>query len=237
MDMNKLLAAAAVAVLFAGTNLAIAQSGGSGSPTGSSGAGGAGAPGAGSGGAASQRGSSGPSPAGGSAAQGKDDAGTPGAGVKPKGQRTGQSGTQPGERSGSSDTQKGEHAGSSETQESEATSSSDTKKGERAGSSSKDSAQAPDRDKSSGGSANVTAEQRTRIKQSIVKQGNAPKVDVDFEVSVGTAVPRSVKLVTVPSAVIEIHPAWRGYEYFMTEDDEIVIVDPKTMRIVAVIDD
>ena len=32
----------------------------------------------------------------------------------------------------------------------------------------------------------------------------------------------------------EIHPAWRGYSYFIV-DDEIIIVEPSTFRIVAVL--
>ena len=57
---------------------------------------------------------------------------------------------------------------------------------------------------------------------------------LNFNISVGTAVPRSVHLVTVPSTIVEIHPAWRGYLYFVV-NDEIIIVEPGTLRIVAVI--
>ncbi|MDC7987301.1 DUF1236 domain-containing protein, partial [Rhodoplanes sp. TEM] len=84
-------------------------------------------------------------------------------------------------------------------------------------------------------SADLTTEQRTRIRQTIVKEGNAPRVNnVNFSLSIGTAVPRSVRLARVPSTVVEIYPAWRAYEYFMV-GDQIVIVDPNTMHIVAVL--
>ena len=87
----------------------------------------------------------------------------------------------------------------------------------------------------SGSSTNLTSEQRTRIHQTIVRQGNTPRVsNVNFSVSVGTTVPRSVRLVSVPSTIVETYPAWRGYEYFMV-GDQVVIVDPDTMQIVAVI--
>jgi len=46
--------------------------------------------------------------------------------------------------------------------------------------------------------------------------------------------PDSVRLVAVPAPIVEIQPAWRGYEYFMV-GDQIVIVDPDTMQIVAII--
>ena len=84
---------------------------------------------------------------------------------------------------------------------------------------------------------NLSTEQRTRIKEVIVKDRNAPRVtNVDFSLSVGTRVPRNkVKFVAVPSTIIEIQPAWRGYEYFMV-GDQIVIVNPRTLEIVAIIE-
>ena len=58
---------------------------------------------------------------------------------------------------------------------------------------------------------------------------------VDFDVRVGVVVPREkVKFVAVPSSIVGIQPAWRGFEYFLV-GNEIVIVDPATLRIVAVI--
>jgi hypothetical protein len=41
-------------------------------------------------------------------------------------------------------------------------------------------------------------------------------------------------VVAIPEVIVEIHPAWRVL-YFVYED-EIVIVDPNTYRIVAVIE-
>jgi hypothetical protein len=84
--------------------------------------------------------------------------------------------------------------------------------------------------------ANITPENRTRIHDVFVKEHSAPRVEhVDFGLSVGTAVPRSVRIVAVPETIIELQPTWRGYEYFLV-GDQIVIVDPRTMEIVAVLD-
>jgi hypothetical protein len=48
-----------------------------------------------------------------------------------------------------------------------------------------------------------------------VKERSAPRVDhVDFSLSVGTAVPPTLRIVVVPKTIIEIQPSWRGYEYF-----------------------
>jgi hypothetical protein len=38
----------------------------------------------------------------------------------------------------------------------------------------------------------------------------------------------------VPRTIIEIEPAWRGFDYFLVGDD-IVVVNPRTLEIVAVI--
>jgi hypothetical protein len=86
-----------------------------------------------------------------------------------------------------------------------------------------------------GSHANISTEQCTRIRQAIVKESNAPRVtNVNFTVSVGTVVPRTVRLAPIPVTVIEVMPAWRGYEYFLVGDD-IIVVEPGTLRIVAVI--
>jgi Protein of unknown function (DUF1236) len=85
-------------------------------------------------------------------------------------------------------------------------------------------------------SVNIAPEKRTQIHQVFIKERSAPRVDrVDFDLSVGTAVPRSVRFIPVPNTIIAIEPTWRGYDYFMV-GDQIVIVDPRSMEIVAIID-
>jgi uncharacterized protein DUF1236 len=86
-----------------------------------------------------------------------------------------------------------------------------------------------------GGAVNLSTEQRTRIHEIIIGERAAPRVNgVDFALRVGTPVPRSVRLVEVPRTIVEIEPRWRGFEYFLV-GDEIVIVDPRNMEIVAVL--
>jgi hypothetical protein len=83
---------------------------------------------------------------------------------------------------------------------------------------------------------NLTSEQRTRIHEVITMERSAPRVtSVNFDVRVGTRVPRTVRFAPLPATVIEIAPVWRGYEYFLVRD-EIIVVDPRTMEIVAVIE-
>jgi len=54
-------------------------------------------------------------------------------------------------------------------------------------------------------------------------------------VTAGTIVPRgSVEIVTVPEALVEIEPEWRGFLCFVYLE-EIVLIDPGDMTIVAVV--
>jgi hypothetical protein len=86
------------------------------------------------------------------------------------------------------------------------------------------------------GAVNLSPEQRTRLHGVFVGERNAPRLDdVDFDLAVGRPVPRSVHFVPVPQAVFDIEPAWRGYDYFMV-GDQIVIVDPRSMEIVAILE-
>jgi len=85
-----------------------------------------------------------------------------------------------------------------------------------------------------GGSAALSSEQQTRIREAVFTDSNVPRVDnVNFSVRVGTIVPTTVRVVEVPETLIAIHPEWRGHEYFVVRDD-IVIVD-HSHRIVTVV--
>jgi hypothetical protein len=52
-------------------------------------------------------------------------------------------------------------------------------------------------------------------------------------IAVGIAVPPTVHVAEVPEVIVDIHPEWRSYYYFVM-GDEIIIVD-RNHRIVAVI--
>ena len=81
----------------------------------------------------------------------------------------------------------------------------------------------------------LNADQKTKIRSTVLT-AKAPRVSyVNFQLNVGTMVPRSVHVVAVPSILVDIHPAWRGYMYFVV-GDQIIVVEPRTMQIVAVLD-
>jgi Protein of unknown function (DUF1236) len=87
-----------------------------------------------------------------------------------------------------------------------------------------------------GSHISLTPEQRTRIRNSVIDARNAPRAGhVDFTVRVGTLVPRHrVHIVPVPETLVQIDPGWRGFLYFVVRHD-VVIVNPRDMRIVAVL--
>jgi hypothetical protein len=82
----------------------------------------------------------------------------------------------------------------------------------------------------------LNEQQRTRIRETVLNAGGAPRLaHVDFNVAIGTVIPRTgVRIVPVPETLVTIDPSWRGLSYFVYED-EIVLIDPATMTIVAVI--
>jgi hypothetical protein len=85
------------------------------------------------------------------------------------------------------------------------------------------------------GGVNLSTEQRTTIRQEVLTT-NAPRVNnVNFSISVGTVVPREVRVIEVPATIVRIQPRWKGYRYFVY-NDEIIIVEPRTLKIVAVLD-
>jgi hypothetical protein len=80
----------------------------------------------------------------------------------------------------------------------------------------------------------LTTEQKTTIRTKVLTS-SAPRVtNVAFDIRVGTVVPRTVRVAPVPVTLIEIEPTWRGYMYFVYAD-EIIIVEPRTLEIVAVL--
>jgi hypothetical protein len=83
-------------------------------------------------------------------------------------------------------------------------------------------------------SVNINDQQRTRVAESITRLNVQPLNNVNFSLTVGTAVPRDVRLQTLPSDLVEVVPQYRGYSFFVVRD-EIVIVEPSTYQIVTVL--
>jgi Protein of unknown function (DUF1236) len=79
-------------------------------------------------------------------------------------------------------------------------------------------------------------QQRLQIRNTVLNARGAPRAEnVQFSVVPGTVIPRgSVRVVPVSPALVRIDPAWRGFLYFVWMDN-LVIVNPRDMAIVAVV--
>ena len=85
------------------------------------------------------------------------------------------------------------------------------------------------------GSKQMTTEQRTTIRTVIKEQHVRPAQNVNFSISIGTRVPRTVNFYPLPTQLVTIYPDWRGYQYFLV-GDQIIVVNPRTHEIVAVLE-
>jgi Protein of unknown function (DUF1236) len=87
-----------------------------------------------------------------------------------------------------------------------------------------------------GASVQLSQDQRSRIGAVIGKSSSARvSTNVNFNVSVGATVPRSVHVEVVPADVVEIVPQYEGFDYVVV-GDQILIIDPDSLEIVAVIE-
>jgi hypothetical protein len=87
----------------------------------------------------------------------------------------------------------------------------------------------------SSGSVELSADQRGKIKQFLGKDRTARiSPDVKLNVAVGAVIPKSVHIVVVPQDIVTIVPQYEGFDYVMV-GDQILIINPDTLRIVAVI--
>ncbi len=85
-----------------------------------------------------------------------------------------------------------------------------------------------------GGDVELSSEQKQEAK-SAFSEVKVKHVNIDFDLSIGFAVPRTIVLQPVPARIITLVPAYQGYLFFVTADGQIVIVAPDTHQIVYVI--
>jgi hypothetical protein len=88
---------------------------------------------------------------------------------------------------------------------------------------------------SRGTSVQLSQDQRSRI-QAVIGKEHAPHFtgSEHFDMTVGARVPRDVHVAVLPEDIITIVPEYRGFDYIVV-GDSILIVDPATLEIVAVI--
>lgn len=85
--------------------------------------------------------------------------------------------------------------------------------------------------------ARLEGQERTRVTTTLVERARPiDRSRIDFRINVGATVPQSdITLVEVPDTIVRLVPEYRGYRYFVVEN-EIVIVEPGSRRIVEVIE-
>lgn len=80
------------------------------------------------------------------------------------------------------------------------------------------------------------AEKRTQI-TSAMKQEKVDEVtNVNFNISIGTAVPAGIRYHRMPARIVEIYPEWRGYDFIVVHG-KYVVLRPRTHEIVYIIED
>ena len=83
-------------------------------------------------------------------------------------------------------------------------------------------------------SVQLSSEQRTKIHASLSNHKVERVTNVNFTVKVGARVPRTVRFYALPVEIVDIVPEYQGYEYVLV-GDEILIIDPDTLEIVAIL--
>jgi hypothetical protein len=99
---------------------------------------------------------------------------------------------------------------------------------------SKGAAQSTGQGQSKSVSAPLSSEQHVRIRNMLRGEKTERLATGGFSISIGEAIPRTVHLYRLPLQLVESFPEYRDYEYIMV-GEEILIVNPRTLEIIAVI--
>jgi hypothetical protein len=82
--------------------------------------------------------------------------------------------------------------------------------------------------------AGLNAEQRARLREILAARRDIPRVSNLSDVRINAVIPRSVRLAAIPEEVVRIYPRFRRHQAFIYRN-EMVVVDPLTSRVVAVL--
>jgi len=78
-------------------------------------------------------------------------------------------------------------------------------------------------------------EKRTQITSAFKQEKVTEVTNVNFNISVGVAVPATVRIHPLPTRIVEIYPEWRGYDFILVRG-KYIILRPKTREIVYIIE-
>lgn len=90
---------------------------------------------------------------------------------------------------------------------------------------------ATDRNHDQTSSVQLDSQKQERIRTALSSTNVKNIENVNFDVSVGTRVPRRYHFHSLPTQIVDIVPQYRGYDYMMVKN-EIVIVNPHTRKVV-----
>ncbi len=94
-------------------------------------------------------------------------------------------------------------------------------------------------DDKQGARVQVSEEKRSGVRDRLGKEGGrvdrVNRTSINVSINVGSRLPRSVRLHTLPVTIVSFAPEYRGYSYIVLEDETICIVDSSTYTIIDVI--
>lgn len=79
------------------------------------------------------------------------------------------------------------------------------------------------------------AEKQSQISSAIKQEKVEEVTNVNFNISIGTAVPSGVRYYPLPPRIVEIYPEWRGYDFIRVRG-RYIILRPQTREIVYIIE-
>jgi hypothetical protein len=88
-------------------------------------------------------------------------------------------------------------------------------------------------------STQISEQQRTQVRETLSRDRAAISREnqkLNIQVTIGAELPNRVRLRSLPPDIVRIAPQYRGYDYTIIED-EIVILEPRTRRVVEVIEE
>jgi hypothetical protein len=165
-----------------------------------------------------------------------------------KGERTGQKAGEKNERTGQKNERMGQKPGEKNERTGQKAGETNPRTGQKAGEQNQRTGQgaqpgAPSTAERGGAnserisqarSVHLSSNQRDRIKTIVTRDRTAVVARPDFDVRVGVRVPHTVHVVALPEEIIRIVPQYRGFDYILVRN-EILIIDPDTFEIVAVL--
>lgn len=80
----------------------------------------------------------------------------------------------------------------------------------------------------------LTAEQRRMILD-YARQRRTARAQSSFDAETGMSVPSSIELAPMPDTIVTEVPAVRSYDFFVDQNDEVVLVDPDSRSVIEVI--